>query len=203
MRPTRLLNLSFFMICVLIVGTSFLTPERIPKHITRRGSGELVVEYKGKKYIAGQPLLGSVTISPDKKAYLAFSGDSQEGKRNFRVQFSFKHLPAFKAGQYQLTSLQDHMGNNQKDGCAIVSYVTLASNNDEPAEQDPADISASSDKGTFTIASIKINGRFTTLSGNFAFTGKNNIDYATEKTVSIKGTFKNLTFSYIAPPGSK
>jgi hypothetical protein len=202
MRPTRLLNLSFFMICALIVGTSFLTPERIPKHISSRGSGELIVEYKGKKYVAGQPILGSVTISPDKKAYLSFSGDNQEGKRDFRIQFSFKHLAAFKTGQYELASLQDHMSNDLKDGYAIVSYVALAANRDETAPQDPADISASSDKGTFTISSLSINGRYTTFSGSFSFTGKNNLDYGKEKTVTVKGTFKNLTFSYIERPGT-
>lgn len=202
MRPTRLLNLSFFMICALIVGTSFLTPERIPKHESRRARGELSFEYKGKKYMAGQPLLGNITVGADKKVYLVFSGDSQDGKRRFGLQFSCKRLAALKAGQYQLTTLEDHMTKGLKDGYALVSYVNVTTNPDIAVEQDPADIAASSDKGTFTIASVSISGHFATLSGSFVFTGKNKLEYATDKTISVKGTFKNLIINYVAPPGS-
>jgi hypothetical protein len=201
-RPTRLINLSFFMLCALIVGTSFLTPERIPKPKSLKARGELSFEYKGKKYIAGQPLLGNVTISPDKKAYLIFSGDKQEGTRNFGLQFNFKHLPALKAGQYQLTTVQNHMTNNQKDGCIMVNYVTLIRGSEDPALQEPADIAASSDKGTFTITSVSVNGQYATISGSFSFTGKNDLEYAADKTIAIKGAFKDLTLRYIAPPGS-
>jgi hypothetical protein len=196
MKPKRLFKLSVFIICALVVGTSFLTPERVPKR--KRGSGEFTIEYNGKKYVA-QDIQGTATIGADKKAFVFFAGDYMEGKKSFRLQFNFYPMPnAFKTGKYVLTTTKNHMDNHLKDGCVIVSYGTLADSTDEAPPQLPGDLAGDSETGTVTFTTIKTDepNKTAWVTGSYEFTGKNEVDYSNVKTFSIKGTFKNMEITY-------
>lgn len=195
MKPKRLFKLSVAIICALVIGTSFLTPESITK---KRGGGEFIIEYKGKKYIATEKD-GTATIGADKKAFIFFSGENLTGKVSFRLQFNFYPLPsAFKPGKYALTTTKDHMDDHHKDGCVIVSYATMAENTDEAPPQLPSDLAGDSEAGSVTFTNITMDDANKTalLSGNYEFTGKNDLDYSTDKTFSIKGSFKNFEVTY-------
>ncbi|WP_315817464.1 hypothetical protein [Paraflavitalea speifideaquila] len=195
MKPKRLFKLTVAVICALVVGTSFLTPERAPK---KQGSGEFVIEYKGKKYVATERN-GTATIGADKKAFVFIVGDCMEGKKSFRLQFNFYPMPnAFKLGKYELTTCENHTDRHLKDGCVIVSYGTLADNDNEAPPQLPGDLAGVSETGSVTFTTIKTNqpDKTALITGSFEFTGKNDVDYSTEKTFSIKGTFKNLEVTY-------
>jgi hypothetical protein len=198
MKPTSVFKLSLTVMCLLIAGASFLTPESASKEaIAKRGSGELIIECNGKKYSA-EELEGTATIGADKKAYLFFSGEHKIGNKYIRIQFNCNPLPAFKAGKYELTSVQNHMDKHLKDGAILLVYTTDAANSEEAPPQDPTDISGDSETGTFIITNITTNvsNNTATLSGSYEFTGKNGIDYSTVKTISVKGTFKDLEVTY-------
>lgn len=194
MKPKRLLRLSAVIIGILVIGTSFLTPQ--PYH-ARRGAGEFTIEYKGKKYVCTERD-GAATIGADKKAMVFFSGECLEGKRSFRLQFNFNPMESFKAGKYVLTTQDKHMDQHQKDGCVLVNLVTLAEDANDPGEQNPADLSGDSETGSMIITNTVINAadRSALLTGTYEFTGNNVLDYATDKKFSIKGSFRNFEVRY-------
>lgn len=171
--------------------TSFLKPME----------GEFIIEYKGKKFVA-DTLEGGIVVTLDKKVAFNIAGESNTGGKSFRVQIDCHPLVALKTGKYELTTMENHIDKHLKDGCILANYGTLASG-DEAAPQNPEDIAMDSDSGTLTISTININNATheAYISGAFEFTGQNDLEYAAEKTVSIKGTFKNLVVDYIAPPG--
>lgn len=197
LQSLRLFRITVAILCALVVGTSFLTPERETVLPRKRGGGEFIFEYKGKKYVATERD-GTATIGADKKAFVFFSGEFKDGNRFFRLQFNFYPMQSFKTGKLELTSQENHMDKHLKDGCVLVVFTTEAENADQAPPENPADISGDSDAGIITLTNIATNDadHSATISGSFEFSGKNDYDYGSDKSFSIKGTFKNFEVTY-------
>jgi hypothetical protein len=153
-------------------------------------AGIINLETGGKTYVL-RKVDGSVLIGVQKKAIVIVHGALEEGKRTLDVIVDMMDFGDFKPGKVQLKGMNVDGGKN---------FATFANTGDADGP-DPQMVSIESETGSFTltnISNINIKGTTVTISGSFEFTGKNKNEDGTQKTVIVKGNFKDLHLRYVS-----
>lgn len=163
-------------------------------------AGIINLETGGKTYILNK-VDGSVLIGVDKKAIVVIHGSVKQGKRLVEVTIDMMDFGPLKPVKVQLKKEgSDGEKNFAIFSNGIVNDGTEGADNTDTGP-DPQAVAIESESGSFTLTSfskIDIKGSWVTVSGSFEYTGKNKVEEGTQKTVTVKGNFKDLHLRYVS-----
>jgi hypothetical protein len=157
--------------------------------------GTLNIEKNGQVF-SSQDIRGNATIGSSRQAIMSLECTLRDGKRIISLRFDLKKIGEFKPVTiaFAKTSSEDEAGNFAQ----ILNYPQDEAT--ETADEGSGkDISSNSEKGTFTFTEIRFDDVKAYISGNFEFTGPNDIESGAEKTVTVKGTFNGVSIVCMGP----
>lgn len=182
-------NLILLFISMLWYGAATAQPAAL--------GGTITFEQNGKQYTA-KNISGTVLTGKDNNAILTLNFSVDEKEREVGVRFYLRKMGELKAGTTALAKMDNKVNPN----FGVFSNIPPgdADANDHNAGTGTAkDISADSEKGSFTISNVTVNGNQVILSGSFEFAGKNSVEEGTEKNITVKGNFSKVSIKAIGP----
>ncbi|MBW8683187.1 hypothetical protein [Chitinophaga rhizophila] len=157
--------------------------------------GTLNIEKNDRVY-SSKDIRGSATIGSSKQAIMSLECTLRDGKRILSLRFDLKKIGEFQPGTvaFARTANEEEPGN-------FVQFLNYPQDEEtESADEGSGkDISSTAEKGTFTLTNIRFDDVKAIISGNFEFTGPNDIDSGSEKTVTVKGTFDGVSITCMGP----
>lgn len=182
-------NLTLLILSILWYGTAVAQPAAL--------GGSITFEQNGKQYTA-KNISGTVLVGKDNNAILTLNCSVDEKEREVGVKFYLRKMGELKAGTIALAKID----NKTNPNFGVFSNIPPgdADANDHNAGAGTAkDISADSEKGSFTISTVTVSGNQVILSGSFEFTGKNSVEEGAEKNITVKGNFSKVSIRTLGP----
>ena len=186
MKNIRLL---LFISLIVLHGKTFAQPAA--------SGGTISFEQNGKQYTA-KNISGTVALGKDNNGILTLNCAVDDKEREVSIKFYLRKLGELKPGKIALAKMDNKA--NPNFGLFINTPPGDGDSNDHDAGAGTAkDVSADSEKGSFTISSVSTNGNQVVLSGSFEFSGKNSIAEGAEKNITVKGTFNKVSLRAFSP----
>jgi hypothetical protein len=190
MKTKTLSLITTAVVAFCISSTTVLAQKKAPN------PGSLSIEKNGS-VISTRDIRGKATIGTSKLAIMNLECTLRDGNRIISITFDLKKIGEFKPVTVDLTK-------SSGDGTEAINFAQFLNYpQDESAEnaEDAAskDISSNSEKGTFTFTEIRFDDVKAYISGNFEFSGTNDIESGAEKTVSLKGAFAGVEIICMGP----
>lgn len=157
--------------------------------------GTLNIEKNGSVF-SSKDIRGTATIGSSKQAIMNLECTLRDGKRILSLRFDLK-----KIGEFKPTTIEFTKTGNEDEAGNFAQFLNYPQDEATETADEGAgkDISSSSQKGTFTLSEIRFDDVKAYISGNFEFTGPNDIESGSEKTITIKGSFSGVAITCMGP----
>lgn len=190
MKTKTLTRISTTVVAIFCMSvTTVLAQKKVPN------SGTLNIEKNGSVFTS-KDIRGNATIGSSKLAIMNLECTLRDGKRILSLRFDLK-----KIGEFKPTTIEFTKNANEDEAGNFAQFLNYPQDEaTETADEGSGkDISSSSQKGTFTLTEIRFDDVKAYISGNFEFSGPNDIESGSEKTVTIKGTFSGVSITCMGP----
>lgn len=145
---------------------------------------------------SSKEIRGKATIGTSKMAIMNLECTLHDGNRILSIRFDLN-----KIGEFKPVTVSLDKATSETDASNVAQFLNYPKDESAETADDAAgkDISSNSEKGSFTLTEIRFDDVKAYISGHFEFTGKNDIESGTEKTVSLKGTFNGVEIVCMGP----
>ena len=145
---------------------------------------------------SSKEIRGKATIGTSKMAIMNLECTLHDGNRIMSIRFDLNKIGEFKPVTVSLDKV-----TSETEASNVAQFLNYPKDESAETADDAAgkDISSNSEKGSFTLTEIRFDDVKAYISGHFEFTGKNDIESGTEKTVSLKGTFSGVEIVCMGP----
>ncbi len=151
---------------------------------------------KNGSVVSTKEIRGKATIGTSKMAIMNLECTLKEGNRILSFRFDLN-----KIGEFKPVTISFDKPASEEEPSNIAQYLNYPKDESAETADDASgkDVSCNSEKGSFTFSEIRFDDVKAYISGHFEFTGKNDIESGTEKTISVKGTFSGVEIVCMGP----
>lgn len=151
---------------------------------------------KNGTVVSSQDIRGKATIGTSKMAIMSLECTLHDGNRVLSITFDLK-----KIGEFKPVTVSLDKAVSEEEAANFAQFLNYPKDESAETAEDAAgkDVSCNSEKGSFTLTEIRFDDVKAYISGHFEFTGKNDIESGTEKTISLKGTFNGVQIVCMGP----
>lgn len=151
---------------------------------------------KSGTVVSSHEIRGNATIGTSKMAIMNLECTLHDGDRVLLVKFDLKKIGEFKPVTISLDQIA-----GEEEASNFAQFLNYPKDESAETAEDAAgkDISCNAEKGSFTLTEIRFDDVKAFISGHFEFTGKNDIESGTEKTIKLKGTFSGVQIVCMGP----
>lgn len=145
---------------------------------------------------SSKEIRGKATIGTSKMAIMNLECTLHDGNRILSIRFDLNKIGEFKPVTVSLDKV-----TSETEAANVAQFLNYPKDESAETADDAAgkDISSNSEKGSFTLTEIRFDDVKAYISGHFEFTGKNDIESGSEKTVSLKGIFNGVEIVCMGP----
>lgn len=190
MKTNTLSRITTAVVAIFCMSvTTVIAQKKVPN------PGTLNIERNGSVF-SSRDIRGNATIGSSKMAIMNMECTLRDGKRILSLRFDLKKIGEFKPVTitFDKSTGEDQVGNFAQ----FLNYPQDEAT--ETADEGSGkDVSSSAEKGSFTLTEIRFDDVKAFISGNFEFTGPNDIESGAEKTVTVKGTFSGVQVVCMGP----